>query len=372
MGEDYTEIGRRAWVHMEGRDIPYPFQNNIRGLQPQTVYECLRGLIEAQRRDHDPGDFQEWVLGVFGEGIAHHFMLPYNQKVWATPPSAMSFDWIAERVSVVDVDQILRNVLLGENQANWGPNATFRYPLHGGTGTLYERMAAPLEPYLRRSHPVVAIDPVTRRVTTAGGRRWRYDVLLSTMPLDDLVAIVDGAPAAVRRAAADLLSSGTHVVGVGIDRDDDSDRTWVYFPEADVPFYRVTYLSHYSPHVTPRPDQTLLLTETGTSPRRPQDAATIEARVVAGLRTVGMLRDDDRILAVWRCSPDKTYPVPSLGRDAALAVIQPWLNSLGIAARGRFGAWLYEIGNMDHSFMQGYQWADRILDGSPETVWIPR
>ena len=43
-----------------------------------------------------------------------------------------------------------------------------------------------------------------------------------------------------------------------------------------------------------------------------------------------------------------------------------------IWSRGRFGAWLYEIGNMDHSAMQGVEFVNNVLEGEPETVWIPR
>jgi hypothetical protein len=67
-----------------------------------------------------------------------------------------------------------------------------------------------------------------------------------------------------------------------------------------------------------------------------------------------------------------TYPVPSITRDCALGTIQPWLREQGIWSRGRFGAWLYEIGNMDHSAMQGVEFVNRVLLGEPETVWIPR
>ena len=42
-----------------------------------------------------------------------------------------------------------------------------------------------------------------------------------------------------------------------------------------------------------------------------------------------------------------------------------------IYSRGRFGAWLYEIGNMDHSFMQGVEFVDHALCGEKETVWYP-
>jgi protoporphyrinogen oxidase len=373
LGQDYSELQREAWVFMEGRFIPYPFQNNIRDLRPQTVYECLVGLIEAQRRQHDPATFADWLEAVFGAGMARHFMLPYNQKVWATPPELMAYGWIGERVPVVDVAAVLRNVVLGEDQLGWGPNSTFRYPLRGGTGRLYEEIAKPLYDRIELDRPVVAVDPAARTVVTADGRGWRYDALLSTMALDELVGACEGAPAAVRVAAGRLAWSGTHVVGVGLDRPAGTTRNWVYFPEPQVPFYRVTYLSNYSPHITPAADQTLLLTETSTSGHRPQDGTTIVGRVIDALVDTGLMTAEDRrrVVATWQCSPAKTYPVPTLDRDAALAVIEPWLQQRRIWSRGRFGAWRYEVGNMDHSFMQGVEWADHVLDGAEETVWTP-
>jgi hypothetical protein len=45
--------------------------------------------------------------------------------------------------------------------------------------------------------------------------------------------------------------------------------------------------------------------------------------------------------------------------------------SRDIYSRGRFGAWLYEIGNMDHSVMQGVEFASHVLLGEPEATWIP-
>ena len=374
LGQEHTELQREAWVCMEGRLIPYPFQTNIRDLRPQTVYECLVGLIEAQRRRHArPATFRDWLESVFGTGMARHFMLPYNEKVWATPPELMGYGWIGERVPVVDVAAVLRNVILGEDQVGWGPNASFKYPLRGGTGRLYEAIAKPLADRIHLGCPVVAVDPATRAVTTADGRRWRYHALLSTVPLDELVGACRDVPAAVRAAAGRLAWSGTHVVGVGLDRPAGTTRNWVYFPEPQVPFYRVTYLSNYSPFMTAAPGQTLLLTETSTSAHRPQDRATIVRRVVDGLVRVGLMTEEDRgrVVTTWRCSPAKSYPVPTLDRDAALAVVEPWLAARRIWSRGRFGAWRYEVGNMDHAFMQGVEWVEHVLDGAEESVWTP-
>ncbi|MCW3841179.1 hypothetical protein ONA70_13815, partial [Micromonospora yasonensis] len=164
--------------------------------------------------------------------------------------------------------------------------------------------------------------------------------------------------------AAGLVATGSHIVAVAVDRPPTPGRNWVYYPDPDVPFHRVTHLSNYSPHVTPRPGQTLLLTETSTSAHRPVPADTIAARVLAGLRRVGLIEDRDRVLGVWRSTHRRTYPVPTLGRDAALDVVQRWLAGRDIVSTGRFGGWRYEEGNMDHAVAAGFRFADRVATGA--------
>lgn len=147
----------------------------------------------------------------------------------------------------------------------------------------------------------------------------------------------------------------------------------MYYPEPGAPFSRVTLLSNYSPFIAGPDGATVLLTETSSSAFRPVDSSRVVRRVLDGLIWVGMLHQDDlsRVSGVWHHRPDKTYPVPMLGRNAALRAIHPWLRRGDIWSRGRFGAWCYEIGNMDHSVMQGVEWADHVIHGRPETVWQP-
>jgi UDP-galactopyranose mutase len=78
-----------------------------------------------------------------------------------------------------------------------------------------------------------------------------------------------------------------------------------------------------------------------------------------------LLRDGDRrdIVDTHLIARDYSYPTPSLERDAALATLHPWLESRDIHSRGRFGAWRYEVGNMDHSVAQGVEWVNRVVLG---------
>ena len=41
----------------------------------------------------------------------------------------------------------------------------------------------------------------------------------------------------------------------------------------------------------------------------------------------------------------------------------------GILSRGRFGAWKYEIGNMDHAVKMGIDAARAVVTGAREELW---
>src|ERR1700730_5790481 len=179
LGDDHQSLMRESWIRMFDRWVPYPLQNNIRHLPSQVLLECLEGLIDAQ--DTEPSstrNFSEWVDSVFGSGIARHFMRPYNFKVWAHPLEMMSKDWMAERVSTVDVKKVLSNVVLQRAELSWGPNNTFKCPLYGGTGGLYERFLPYVGDHLQLEREVVEIDPVAKRLRLSGGGEGTYDALV--------------------------------------------------------------------------------------------------------------------------------------------------------------------------------------------------
>jgi protoporphyrinogen oxidase len=368
LGDEYQLLLRESWVWMCDRFLPYPFQNNIKYLPKEVVYECLMGLIEAQKQPLDLGrfaNFEELIYGVFGAGIAKHFMMPYNFKVWAHPPAMLNKEWIGERVSVVDTARVLGNVVLDRDDAGWGPNSTFKYPRHGGTGGLFARMQPYVEENLRLRACVASVDVERKEVVLADGTREPYDYLLNTMPLDRLVQSISGeVPDVVRCQAGKLRHSGSYIVGVGVQQPVPSKKCWMYFPEDNAPFYRVTYLSNYSPEVVPDASrQYSLLAEVSHSGLKPVDRTTIVEDTIQGMVNTRLLSEADRadIVDTWLIERDYTYPTPSLERDGALRVLLPWLESRDIFSRGRLGAWRYEVGNMDHSVAQGVEWVNRIV-----------
>ncbi len=371
LGDDVHEHERSSYVLLGDRWVPYPFQNNLRYLATEDAYDCLVGLIEAPGARVDE-DFATWMEQTFGEGITSRFMRPYNTKVWAVPPEHMSASWIAERVSVPDFRRALRNVLLGLDDVGWGPNNTFRFPRTGGTGEIYRRLARTLGSKVHFGSDLVGLDAEGRSLRFADGRGEGYDALVSTMPLDLLVATIDNCPSEVREAAATLEHNGAWIVGVGCEMPLRDDRSWLYFADPHVPFYRVTNFAKYAAANVPGADTSRYcsyMTETSYSDRLPRPREGHEDLVLDALTAVGLVPDGTPIASVHTIDDAYAYPIPTRDRDKALSVIQPWLLERNIYSRGRFGSWRYEIGNMDHAAKMGIDAALHILEGRPEEAW---
>jgi len=368
---DYDEHMREAWVWLHDRFVPYPFQNNVHRLPSEAFLDCVMGIVDAQRRALPKRNFAEWISAIFGDGISKHFMGPYNFKVWAHPLDMMGTHWQGDRVPEVDLRRILKNLVEDRDDVSWGPNSKFKFPLLG-TGMLYERMADALSKPVQLERWVVGIDTHHKVVTFADGTETAYDRLVTTMPLTELLECIDDCPSSVSEAAADLHHTEGLFIGIGVADPCPSTKCWMYFPDPELPFYRVTYLSNYSPQVTPGPDHFSLLAEVSSSAYKPEDADTVVDQTIRGMVACGLLTPEQaerKIVSRQLLRVPYSYPVPTIGRDRALAAIQPWLMDRDIFSRGRFGAWRYEIGNTDHSVMMGVELADHLVSGAAETTW---
>jgi protoporphyrinogen oxidase len=375
MGKDFQLNNRECWVRMFDTWVPYPFQNNIRYLPKEVTYECLTGLVDAQtKRDHKSAkNFAQFMDAVFGDGIVKHFMKPYNFKVWAHPAELMNKEWIGERVAMVDINRAIKNVVLGTDDFGWGPNNQFKFPLFGGTGEFYRRFGQPLVGHVQLNKTVDFINILKKEVRFKDGEIVKYDKLISAMPLDVLCNdMLNGeVPREIKKATASLRHSGGYMVGIGIKQPCPSTKSWMYFPEDNCPFYRVTYLSNYSPHMTPdNRTHYSLLCETSYSEFKPLDGKNIVQSTIRGLINAGLIKEEDQkdIVDTWVYHAKYSYPTPSVERDSILHQAIPFLEKYDIYSRGRFGMWKYEVSNTDHSLMQGVELVNKWMKGESEAT----
>jgi protoporphyrinogen oxidase len=371
LGSEWLRHERESWIRILDTFVPYPFQRNIHRLPREQMRECLRGLIQAAGNHGQPrpATFAEWIRMTFGAGIARLFLEPYNRKVWAYDPAELGCGWMGERVSQVDLERVVFSILDQSDDVSWGPNDTFEFPMRGGTGEIWRRLAASLPAgSITYNRWVSFVDTTRKTVRFDDGSEAGYDALISTMPLDQFLLCSDLEH--LRPAAGRFLHSATHVIGVGLEGTPPPElktKCWMYFPEDNCPFYRATVFSNYSPNNVPDAARYWsLMLEVSESAKKTLDRSAVVESVISGLLATHLIDSRKHIVSVWHRVAEYGYPTPFLGRDELIGPIQTELERRQIYSRGRFGAWKYEVSNQDHSLMQGVEVASRLLLGAPE------
>ncbi|WZN62748.1 putative adrenodoxin reductase [Chloropicon roscoffensis] len=408
--EHWNTMQRISYVWIKNRWVAYPFQNNISALPKEDQITCLEGLVEAKVRcataQEKPKNFDEWILRVMGDGIADIFMRPYNYKVWAVPTPDMQCAWLGERVATVNVSKAIANVLHNREEGNWGPNAIFRFPKEGGTGAIWKGVGRLLPKDKQQYGPkmeVVAVDKDDQVITLKDGRKIRYKALLSTIPLD-IMCKFTGKPELAANTTDGLFHSSSHIIGLGIrGKCPHGLKCWLYFPEDDCPFYRVTIFSNYAEKNCPEGSKKLptlcmgdgsdvpdnlkgdregpwwsLMFEVSESEKKFVNQDMVKLGGTAGTWS-DVVRDTImgaintkltdagcEIVSIYHRRLFYGYPTPSVGRNNVLDEALPHLRKHNIWNRGRFGSWKYEVANQDHSCMLGVEAVDNILTGARE------
>jgi protoporphyrinogen oxidase len=370
---EWNNIDREAWVWLYDRFVPYPFQNNIRLLPKEVLKECLNGLINLDNKKIE--NFEDWIVNTFGIGIAKHFLLPYNYKVWAFHPHKLNYSWVGERVAKVDLIKIINNILDEKDDKSWGPNNKFSFPKFGGTGRIWENISNIIGlDKIKLSQEILEIDYKNNLVKTSNAI-YEYKKLLNTIPLNILNKLLTPSIPAIDSLTSELLYSSSHIIGIGLKGKIPEilkTKSWMYFPESNCPFYRVTVFSNYSKNNVPSDEFWSLMTETSESEDKPVSSKEIINQTIEGLRNTKLLDKSNIIVSKWYFKAELGYPTPSLNRDELLDKIFAELKKIDIDSRGRFGAWKYEVSNQDHSFMQGVEWVNKIKFGIPEiTIFFP-
>ena len=362
----FQKIDRRAFIHSHGVFTPYPFQVNTHGLPKEVVAECLIGFAEAMNAAPAGAEevarlsFKQWVLRTFGSGIARHFMIPYNEKLWLTDLDEVTCDWVSWSIPRPSLAEVVEGAL-GISRKAFGYNPSFLYPREGGIQILPSALAARVNE-VHCNEEIVSVDAARRTVATRGGRTIAYDRLVSTMPLPRLLSITRGLPAAMEEWAAGLRHVAVINLNLGVGRVVHPDKHWVYFPEKDFVFYRAGFPASFTPTAAPGGCSSIYL-EIAARPSERLDEAQLFARAEEGLVRAGILEARDEILTRAAFHIDPAYVIYDQHRRRRLPDLLEALAGKGIHSIGRYGAWYYN--SMEESLADGRALAQQILQEAP-------
>jgi UDP-galactopyranose mutase len=346
---------RQAWVYSHGDFVPYPFQSNLYGLPQAIIDDCIAGLpINAAVGDRAPGNLDEWIAASFGDGIAKHFLRPYNEKLWAHPLNEIAPSG-SERIVTPDVEAITAGAR-GRVPFTEFPNVNVGYPRRGGFANVWGGFERHVGDRIRRAC-VESIDLRGRTVTMDTGEPLAYDRLVSTMPLTELVRRAAGGSPGLREAAGKLRHNSLHLVNIVVGRPIDTERQRVYAADPSIPFHKLVLNSNSSPDLRERPVFGIQA-EVSWSPHKPVDPEALHDRVLSCLIGMGIVTADDPIVASSLVTVEHAYPVYTPETAAARSHIFDELAQCGVECAGRFGEWLYI--NSDDAVMRGKAAADRV------------
>lgn len=352
-----NSIDRRSFIYSHKTYTPYPFQMNLHGLPTSVIAECLQGFLTRNKKQK-ADTFYQWVLKSFGQGFGNHFFFPYQQKIFAYDIKKISASWTGRFVPATSLEQIIDGALSPASTKNVGYNAQFLYPKQGGIVSWVNKLAAAITNPIHSNHTVQSIDMRTQRITFTNGHSESYEHLISTMPLDTLLAMTtERSSSTAQRALPHLKCNSVVNFNIGVNHPDLSDKHWIYFPEKQYPFYRIGFPHNFAAFMTP-PGCSSLYGEFAHFNRSYKKVGATLREAIAATKKLLSIQDADIVTEKILYIPH-AYVLYTAWREKHLASLLSHLKAESISSVGRYGEWKYA--SMQEAVLDGKKVAEDIM-----------
>ena len=343
-----------------------------------------------------------FFINRFGRRLYETFFRGYTEKVWGVKCREIRADWGAQRIKGLSLKRAVvhavRDLLSSDFRKQQHRRETslitrFWYPKLG-PGQMWETVAEQIRGAggeIRHGARVVSVQVRDSRVwrvrvrdeVTGQCEDLACDYFFSTMPVRELVAMVEPAPPpTVQEVAAGLCYRDFLTVGILLDRlhvlekgklPQSSVRdNWIYVQDAGVRVGRIQIFNNWSPYLAADHEHTIwigleyFVGQGGDLWRMPDDELVRLA--VRELECVGFARAADvRDGCVLRVS--NAYPA-YFGSYARFDEIRRWVTSIpNLYCIGRNG--MHRYNNQDHSMLTAMMAVDNIAAGSEDdsAIW---
>jgi len=324
-----------VYFPQEQRLVPYPIQYNLAYLPAETRGRVVQELVNARQGNHAVTTMADWLRASFGDTLCELFFFPFHDLYTAGLYASIAPQDAYK--SPIDPTLVIKGAF--DRAPAAGYNVTFLYP-EEGLNTLAQRMAARAD--VRYGRRVVSIDLGRRILTFHDGETVGYDLLLSTLPLNRMIALTGLQTDGVADPATSVL-----VANIGAQRGDRCPEAhWVYVPHSETGFHRVGFYSNVDRSFLPvshrkandrvaiyvekayREDQVLSVTDT----------ANICRAMVCELQAWGFIGDAEVVDSTW-IDVAYTWAWPgSTWRARALKMLE----DNGVIQVGRYGRWIFQ------------------------------
>jgi protoporphyrinogen oxidase len=390
---------RLSRIFYRRRFFDYPLKLNAGTLKNLGLLESLRiGLSygHAHLNSRSPEiSLEDFLINRFGARLYRTFFKSYTEKVWGVPCEQISAEWGAQRIKGLSVAKALAHALASEfrNSADTAQKQTetslierFLYPKFG-PGQMWEEVARRVSTgggRIHLGHRIVGIEHDGIVVTavnvldeaTRSQQRVSCDFLVSTMPVQDLIALLRPADSHVQRIAdnlpyRDFMTAGLLLRQMSPGTDSRDVRrfngmppdNWIYIQEPDVRIGRLQVFNNWSPALVADPATIWLGLEYFCSEGDElwsMDNGRFIDFAATELEKIGLISRRDVIDGTLVRVP-KAYPA-YFGAYGEFETIRDYLDQISnLYPVGRNG--MHRYNNQDHSMLTANIAVNSMIDG---------
>lgn len=343
-----------SWCWDDSAWLKHPVQNNM---FPLAVDERVKLIADFVARPNiEIKNYRDWLIYQYGESIALRWPLPYTEKYWTVPAEELGTGWIGNRVRRADFREVLHGAFTSETPSYYYATE-MRYPKKGGYRAFIEPMIDQVD--IRCEHRATNIYLEKKQVRFGNGELISFDQLINTMPLPELIKIIDVVPENIRSAAATLFATSVDLISVGFRKADVQPYLWFYIYDKEIFASRAYSPSIKSADNVPAGCSSLQF-EIYSSQRKPQTHSPEDMKdnTMKALIKMGLVKSEDEVLFMHHKQLRWGNVVFDLGMEDRRDSVQAWLERVGITSAGRFGEWDYQWSNQ--AFMSGVKAASKI------------
>jgi protoporphyrinogen oxidase len=328
--KEFIKARRNAKILFDGQLVGYPIENHLYELDPEKLKRIIHELMILEGRGYKAPfsymNFEEFLVGNFGETLYQIYFRPYNQKIWHTDLAEISLDWLEGKLPMPDYREIILKNISREGETEM-IHSSFYYPINGGSQFIADRLAINLD--IRYGTRIDHIEASENKVRIEGniydGMIYTGDVRL----LHKLLDVNDDELVSSLKSVSSLLSNGTSNLFC---ETDDTEISWLYIPGLSTRAHRIIYTGNFSPsNNPPNGRKTCTVEFSGEVPR--EDMEKEIKRLPGNLKVLDMNYEPN------------SYVIQSPRVREKIDQIRSKLRKYNIFPIGRFAEWEYY--NMD-------------------------
>jgi protoporphyrinogen oxidase len=372
--ENIVVRNRISRIYINKKFIDYPLKTgNAVFKMPffttlHILYDYIKIKVENKIRKRKDDSFESWVVNRFGNKLYQIYFKPYTEKSWGIPCTEISVDWAAQRISLLSLWDTVKNTVFKPKNVPRTYVSKFYYPLKGGIGSIAEAYAEGIKSgkgQVFLNSEIKKINPDKKEVVCVQSSKecvYKYDKLLSTIPLTSFVELAD-APKDIIEAASKLQFRPVVFVYLVVNKSKVMDDHWIYLPEKGFVSNRVSEFKNFSEENAPS-NKTIVCAEVTCCYKDKVWFMEEELinKVIGDFVKLNFIKEDDvEDSFIYRM--EHSYPIYALDYKEHLDKIKEYLDSIdSLEYFGRNA--LFRYNNMDHSVDMGLKVAKKILEGN--------